>query len=264
MGRFITTNAPASAATCVLGNSTAKVCGSFCGDGRNICNIGNYTPVGCVWQPIDVCCDWSNQITGFKCFLYNFSCWHMIKFEFNGLARCDYDSCVKILMDSTNCDLSANVNSVGGMYTHRYQTYCGFACNIYADILCLPTNCMSLAACTSRTGPWMVCIFPISVGHVCVPYIGGRYKTTGHAGTENSCGQGFFAPFYTNSPGQICYPLKCVPNCSGMNFNRLRISNGCNFFSSCQGPGGGPTAGAYYGLWGIPRQTTGLASSTGY
>jgi hypothetical protein len=47
-----------------------------------------------------------------------------------------------------------------------------------------------------------------------------------------------------------------------MNFNRLRVSNGCNFWSATQGSGRASAVdGAYYGLWGIPRQTVGLVQT---
>ncbi len=258
MGRFVSTNAPAGAAACVLGNSTATVCGSFCGDGRNICNIGacSSSGIGCVWQPIEVCCCWNNQVSGYKCFLYNFSCWHMIKFEVHGMARCDYDSCLKVLADSTNCDLSSNPNT--SVYTHKYQLSCGFGCTPVCDIVCIPTQCNSTAGCMSRASV-IFCMYPIMHGCVGNPYIGGRYESNNHAGIENFCSIGSWNPMCIASPGQICYPLCCVANCTGMNFNRLRIANGCCFWSATQGSGRTSAVdGAYYGLWGIPRQTVGL------
>lgn len=261
MGRFVTTNAPAGTGACILGNSTATVCGSFCGDGRNICNIGACASsgVGCVWQPIEVCCCWTNHISGYKCFLYNFSCWSMIKIEFNGMARCDYDSCFKVLADSTNCDLISNPNTY--VYTQRWSNYCGFTCGPSCDIICIPTNCMSTGCCTSRTGPMAVCLFPVSHGWTTATnsaHIGGRWEHTGHASSDNACTMGSWSPYCLASPGQICYPLCCVTNCTGMYFNRLRIAVGCCFWSACAGGPGVPVSGAYYGLWGMPRQTLAL------
>lgn len=259
MGRYITCNAPvvAGSSACVLGNSTA----TLCGDGRNICNVGacSSTGIGCVWQPIEVCCCWNNTICGYKCFLYNFSCWSMIKIEFNGMARCDYDSCFKVLADSTNCDLISNPNVY--VYTHRWSNYCGFTCGPSCDIICIPTNCMSTNCCTSRTGPMAVCLFPVSHGWTTATnsaHIGGRWEHTGHASSDNACTMGSWSPYCVASPGQICYPLCCVTNCTGMNFNRLRIAVGCCFWSACAGGPGVPISGAYYGLWGMPRQTLAL------
>ena len=261
MGRFVTTNAPAGASKCTLGNSTATVCGSFCGDGRNICNVGacSSSGIGCVWQPIEVCCCWNNQVNGYKCFLYNFSCWHMIKFEAHGMARCEYDSQVKVLADSTNCDLISNPNT--NVYAHRYQMCCGFACASSYDIFCIPTQTMSTAGCMARTSV-IFCLYPVVHGCLYNSHIGGRYEVNNSAGAENSCSIGSWNPVCNASPGQICYPLCCVVNCIGMNFNRLRIANTCCFWSSTQGPGRTTAVdGAYYGLWGIPRQTVALAPS---
>lgn len=262
MGRFISTNSAGGESACILGNSTATVCGAFCGDGRNICNVGacSSSGIGCVWQPIEVCCCWINStICGYKCFLYNFSCWSMIKIEFNGMARCEYDSCFKILADSTNCDLISNPNT--NQYYHRYAVYCGFSAKNECDVVCIPTNCMVTNCCTARTGPMVVCLFPVSHGYnsgACTAHIGGRWEFTGHASSDNACSSGWWAPSCIASPGQICYPLCCVTNCTGMNFNRLRIANGCCFWSVCQAITGASVAGAYYGLWGMPRQTVGL------
>lgn len=267
MGRYISCNAPVApggVAACILGNSTATVCGSFCGDGRNICNVGacSSSGVGCVWQPIDVCCCWTNTVCGFKCFLYNFSCWSMIKLEFNGMARCDYDSCFKVLADSTNCDLSSNPNTY--LYCHRYIMNCWWVGRYECDVVCLMMSCNTTGCSGQRAGLMTVCLFPITHGYAgcnCTPHIGGKWESIMHdngGSGQNWCSFGQWSPIPLTCTGMVCYPLCCVVNCCGLNFNRLRISNGNCRWSACEGGAGGVVPGAYYGLWGMPRQTVAL------
>ena len=256
MGRFVTTNSPGGN-TCVLGNSTATVCGSHIGDGSKICNVGacSSSGIGCVWQPIEVCCCWNNQVTGYKTFLYNFSCWSMIKFETHGMARCNYDSHLKVVADSTNCDLSTGPNT--SQYLIRYQFHCGFTCVYTTDVVCITTNCNATGEGSNKASV-IFCIYPIVTGCTANPsLLGGRFETNGHAAHENSCSIGSWNPACHSAPGNICYPLCCVANCVGRNFNRLRVANSCCFWSACQG-GTGAVSGAHYGLWGIPRQTLAL------
>lgn len=242
MGRYLTTNAPLADGGVVvscIGNSNAVICG----DGRNLCNIG------CVWQPIEVCYNWNNLITCWKAFCYNFSCYSMIKFEVNGYSRCDYENTFKFLPDSTNCDLSSCPNC--NTYSTRYVGPTCYLCQSQGDIICITTPCVGTSPCSKSTGPITMCFFPTPNGCNIYPNIGGRWEQAGNAGgsTEYSLSGIFQSSCQTDV---MCYPLVCCPaTTTGKFFNRLRVMSGSCYFGSCQVA---VVPGAYYGLWGIPRQ----------